>query len=145
MLYIFDAKYKISGRNNQKPSKGEEYQMFAYSHLITKHQEQLFEQPTRHVGLVYPTFNATSKVRTRVVVLSQKRASHPIRILSQFYQPKDVQDAQSWKDCMNKIGTAWKNELPTTEDQQPANSPTASEPTLTPTLRPMIQPRHRTT
>ena len=120
-LYIFDAKYKINGRNNQKSSKTEEYQMFAYSHLITKHEKQgpLFGQPKRHVGLVYPTFNATSSngPHNRGGIIADGTSCTLSTYYLNFPQPKNVQDEQSWEGCMNEIGSEWKSLLPpTTED-----------------------------
>lgn len=117
-LYIFDAKYKINGREDRKSSKGEEYQMFAYSHLITKHKEQLFDQPKRHIGLVYPTFNATYSKgpHNRGGMIAESKSC----ILSTYYlnfpQPNDLDDEGLWKNCMKSIGKEWKNCLPSTTE-----------------------------
>ena len=46
-MLVFDAKYKRAGA---KPGRDDEYQMFAYSHLIGR-----TGQPTTALALVYPT------------------------------------------------------------------------------------------
>ena len=133
-LYIFDAKYKINGRTNKKSSKTEEYQMFAYSHLIDRDKEgRVFEQTNnKHLGLVYPTFTAepypdnrsvypekNTKTQSKTTVSTFWRDTHNTTdstqcSLSLYYVPfpslEDVETSstqEDWTGKMKKIGKQW--------------------------------------
>ena len=99
--YIFDAKYKNSNGYNQESSKSEQYQMFAYSHLLDT-------EPSVHVGLIYPTF------RSEPLPIKQYHRSDDIRCsLSLYYLPfpksLDVRNKKSWDRTITIIGELMSN------------------------------------
>ncbi len=125
-LYIFDAKYKIKAdRSNKSRSKGEEYQLFAYSYLINP---KACMTDNKHLGLVYPTFGTPTTSNK-----NHKRYKDTNATLELYYLPfphsKDVYDKLAWSQSMETIGTIWQSLIPTTEDQSPTNSQESSEST----------------
>ena len=130
-LYIFDAKYKIDGRKNKGSSKTEEYQMFAYSHLIDRDKkDRVFDQTdNKHLGLVYPTFTArpypdnrsvyteeSKKNQSKTTVSTFWRETHNTAnstqcSLSLYYLPfpslADVETQKNWTKRMKGIGEQW--------------------------------------
>lgn len=110
--YIFDAKYKISSSTQPKtPSKSEEYQMFAYSHLFGN-------SCPIHIGLVYPVQTVPSSG-----LLPRKHTRNPNSYhnchLSIYHLPfpstEDVQNQDAWKAKIHCIEMIWKTQIsPTT-------------------------------
>ena len=115
-LYIIDAKYKINAdRSNKSRSKGEEYQLFAYSYLINP---KAYKGTHKHLGLVYPTFGTPTTTNTNHKRYNEEHVSLELYYLP-FPQPNDLDDKGSWDGCMNTIGTKWNVLLPPAiEDQQ---------------------------
>ncbi len=112
-LYIFDAKYKINAdRSNKSRSKGEEYQLFAYSYLINP---KTYTKHNKHLGLVYPTFDTPTPSNKNHKRYNDDQVSLKVYYLP-FPEPTDVENKGKWKDCMNKIGKEWKNCLPSTTE-----------------------------
>jgi 5-methylcytosine-specific restriction endonuclease McrBC regulatory subunit McrC len=121
-LYIFDAKYKINAdRSNKSRSKGEEYQLFAYSYLINP---KACMANHKHLGLVYPTFETPTTSEKNHKRYKDTNATLELYYLP-FPQSKDVYDKVTWSQSMETIGTIWQRLIPTV-DQPPANSQEAS-------------------
>ena len=133
-LYIFDAKYKISGRDNKSPTKAEEYQMFAYSHLLPAKKSSLRANIEGiHLGLVYPTFSPKDYPNNRYINEGKDKGKNNIKepkenlstfnrgthnetsgtqcTLSIYYlafpSPNDVETQDTWTKKMKVIGEQW--------------------------------------
>lgn len=121
-LFIFDAKYKMNGRNEKTPTKAEEYQMFAYSHLLPAHKNKSFLRSDIdgiHLGLVYPTFTPQSYPKNRYTENTQntfRRGSYDHHsdahcTLSIYYiafpSTDDVVNLKKWNEKMKEIAIQW--------------------------------------
>ena len=129
-LYIFDAKYKINGRYNKSPTKGEEYQMFAYSHLLPAKKTSLRANIEGiHLGLVYPTFSPKDYPNNRYINEGKDKSKHTKENLSTFNRGSydriadtqctlsiyyvdfpnrhDVETQNTWRAKIKSIGKQW--------------------------------------
>jgi len=129
-LYIFDAKYKISGRYNKSPTKGEEYQMFAYSHLLPAKKPSLRANIEGiHLGLVYPTFSPKDYPNNRYINEGKDKSKDTKENLSTFNRGSydriadtqctlsiyyvdfpnrhDVETQNTWRAKIKSIGKQW--------------------------------------
>jgi hypothetical protein len=95
-LWVVDAKYKTPAAGSG-PSRDDQYQMFAYSHLV-----RLDDQAVTHVALVYPGSGAS-----RVWRRGRTPGEDDCLLLSlkiPFPRPGEVRSATTWQHYLDRAG-----------------------------------------
>lgn len=99
-VFVVDAKYKL----NAKPSRDDQYQMYAYSHLVRSEGRDV-----RAAVLVYPGSAAgTQWIRGR------DSSTQPVRLYAvqlPFPMPDDLVSSRSWETYLDRTGTRLGREL----------------------------------
>jgi 5-methylcytosine-specific restriction endonuclease McrBC regulatory subunit McrC len=95
-VFVIDAKYKTP---NSAPSRDDQYQMFAYTHLVRSSGREV-----RAAVLVYPgTATPTEWIRGRDI------SGEPVRLYAvqmPFPAPSDLVTQRAWGSYLNRCGDA---------------------------------------
>ena len=102
-VYVVDAKYKLP-REHAPPSRDDQYQMFAYSHLVRDDPRQV-----RAAVLVYP-----GSQNVRIWTRGRDDRTDAVRLFAThipFPQPGQVKDPLSWMRYLDEVGARLARQL----------------------------------
>jgi len=114
-VFVVDAKYKTPP-DGSSPSRDDQYQMFAYTHLVRD-----LPRSVRAAVLVYPG----SSERARWIRGRDEHSARPVELFAvqiAFPSPTEVKTAHLWARYISEVGAHLAHEIGTVEQDIERNS-----------------------